>query len=883
MRLRPFLFIVATALLVIGAVAPLAAQDIPIVLSVVVPDYLADVFKPELFTQFVTDNPTIKVNLVKTSSQDMNYPSVVNAIDDHLKGVEKYVSKADVLIINGYNMSVEATRAGYFLDLTPFINADTSLNVDDFIPAIWKAYQWDGGTWALPAAANVSLLMYKPAAFDKAGLAYPDETWTMNDLSNAAEKLAVKDNKGEVKVPGFLPFGNMNAVFVSLLGQGLYDSSTVPNTPQLVNPNLEHVLDEWAKLDKEVGHNINFGDFDPNDVPLRVDQTYLLSGLTGSEKGTWAASLLPGGKAALTIDGFAISGASQYPEQAYQLAKYLTSSIDVVNRFFADTPARKSLENAKSDTTINLTRNLTPEEKALVQRAIDNSLSISDLRFGNYVDAALEKMRTDKIDAHTALQELETQANTNLQQAADLRGKLTASIATPVPTPVLNQGEVNLKFAMMSLVSPLPNQDKWDEAIKEFTDSDPQVKQVTMDTGFTNSLADTTSKYDCFYMPFNLVAGNDDLSQLTNLDPYMSADASFDKNDVVGNIMPQLQRDNKTWGFPIIIQPQILRYNQDMFEKAAVPAPEDGWSISQFNDALKSLKIKPDDKAPFMPSSGGGTYLLILMAAYGGVPLDYRTDPPTVNFTDPDAVNAIRQVLDLAKQGYLKYSRLGNFVGGFGGGGNDVPIYDEALNFLRFYISQNGAGSENNSYRMTTYPKGEKYIGISYDIGSAYISASSQNPEACYRWISYLGQHPNLFLGMPARRSQASSSETAATQGQDITAFYKQLDELMQNANTIAFPSPFGGGNSSPGNFLLQIWLYRVFDKYVLDNGDLDAELAQAQIYATDYQGCIANIPPFDPYKSTTQKEQLAYFKQFTDCAVKADPSLKTLFSFLGG
>jgi ABC-type glycerol-3-phosphate transport system substrate-binding protein len=883
MRLRPFLLIVAAALLLVGTFAPLAAQDSQVVLSVVVPDYLSDVLKPELFAQFEADNPTIKVNLVKTSSQEMNFPSPAASIDDHLKGVEKYASKADVLLINGYNMSVEATRAGYFLDLTSFINADSSLNADDFIPAIWKAYQWDGGTWALPAAANVSLLMYKPAAFDKAGLAYPDENWTLTDLANAADKLAIRDSKGGVKVPGFLGLGNMTAVFVSQLSQRLYDAGTTPNAPQLANPALEQALDEWVKLDKEVGNNVDFSDFDPNDVPLRVDQTYLISGLPGSEKGTWAASLLPGGKAGLTVNAFAVSGASQYPEQAYQLAKYLTSSVDIVNRFFADTPARKSLENARSDTTINISRSLTPEEKVLIQKAIDNSLPISDLRFGDYLDAALNKMRTDNIDAHTALQELETQANTNLQQAAALRGQMTAAVATPMPTPVLNQGEIDLKFAMTSFISPLPNEDKWDEAIQEFTGNDPQVKHITMETGFTTSLADTTSKYDCFYMPFNLVAGNDDLSQLTNLDPYMSADASFDQNDVIGNILPQLQRDNKTWGFPLIIQPQILRYNTTMFEKAAVPAPDDGWNISQFNDALRALKINPEDKAPFVPSGTGGTYLFILMAAYGGVPLDYRTNPPTVNFTDPAAVNAMRQVLDLAKQGYLKYSRLGSFIGGFGGGGTDIPIYDEAFSFLRFYAAQNANESGKNDYRMTTYPRGEQFTGISYDIGSAYISASSQNAEACYRWISYLGQHPALFLGMPARRSQASSSDITATQGQDITAFYQQLDRLMQDPNTIAFPSPFGGGNSSPGNFLLQIWLYRVFDKYVLDNGDLDAELEQAQIHATDYQGCIANIPPFDPYKSTTQKEQLAYFKQFTDCAVKADPSLSSLFSFMGG
>jgi hypothetical protein len=48
----------------------------------------------------------------------------------------------------------------------------------------------------------------------------------------------------------------------------------------------------------------------------------------------------------------------------------------------------------------------------------------------------------------------------------------------------------------------------------------------------------------------------------------------------------------------------------------------------------------------------------MLIAAYGGLPFDYRTDPPTLNFTDPATVEAIRQVLDLAKADLIQYETL---------------------------------------------------------------------------------------------------------------------------------------------------------------------------------------------------------------------------------
>jgi hypothetical protein len=51
--------------------------------------------------------------------------------------------------------------------------------------------------------------------------------------------------------------------------------------------------------------------------------------------------------------------------------------------------------------------------------------------------------------------------------------------------------------------------------------------------------------------------------------------------------------------------------------------------------------------------------MLTLIAAYGGLPLDTRTDPPTVNFSDPATVNALQQVLDLVKNGYISYAAGG--------------------------------------------------------------------------------------------------------------------------------------------------------------------------------------------------------------------------------
>src|SRR6185436_11822375 len=101
-----------------------------------------------------------------------------------------------------------------------------------------------------------------------------------------------------------------------------------------------------------------------------------------------------------------------------------------------------------------------------------------------------------------------------------------------------------------------------------------------------------------------------------------------------------------------------LKYDSDRFSKAGVPQPSLTWTVDQFADALKALKADSIGQSAFIPSNTFGTYLFQLIAAYGGNPIDYRTTPPTINFTDPATVDAIQQVVNLAKDGNFKYRPL---------------------------------------------------------------------------------------------------------------------------------------------------------------------------------------------------------------------------------
>ncbi|HLA43601.1 MAG TPA: hypothetical protein VJZ27_09210, partial [Aggregatilineales bacterium] len=374
--------------------------------------------------------------------------------------------------------------------------------------------------------------------------------------------------------------------------------------------------------------------------------------------------LLPGGRSILEVQGFAVSSGTAYPEASYALAKWLTHQPDVVERLFGAAPARQSLMGIEGseESPFNLP-DFSPEDQALIQQAVSNGISVSEARFIGYLALAREAATRENENPLVALQDAESLAVSNLQAAESMRQDTTVFVATPVPEIAPGSGEIALTFGLPINLSTLPNGDQWQQAIDDFVATDPEVGQLIQKVSFS-SLEDFAETTDCFFLQQNVVPVMN-LQLFLNFDPFMDADPNFDVNDLVGGVLPQIQRENLTWAYPVLLQPEILRYDSEAFiQNGAIP-PQNGWTVDAFNDALRTLKLNPDDPAPFVPRNPGGNYMQILIAAYGGLPLDYRTTPVTVNYTDPATVDAIRQALDLAKNGYIEYQSLGSLFGGF--------------------------------------------------------------------------------------------------------------------------------------------------------------------------------------------------------------------------
>lgn len=101
------------------------------------------------------------------------------------------------------------------LDLTDKVASSEKLEMDKFPSDIKEMYQYDGKTYAVPKDIDTIALWYNKDMFDEAGIAYPDDTWTWDDLYDAAVKLTKDDGSqyGIAMNPSNEQDGWMNVIY----------------------------------------------------------------------------------------------------------------------------------------------------------------------------------------------------------------------------------------------------------------------------------------------------------------------------------------------------------------------------------------------------------------------------------------------------------------------------------------------------------------------------------------------------------------------------------------------------------------------------------------------------------------------------------------------
>ncbi len=133
--------------------------------------------------EFEAENPNIKIDIQ------------VNGWSDYWTALEAAAtggSMPDTFWMHSNNIYYYGSN-DQLLDLTDYIAASDKVDLANYPQGLDDIYNINGKQYAIPKDYDTIALWYNKTLFDEAGIAYPDDTWTWDDLKEAAKKLTKDD------------------------------------------------------------------------------------------------------------------------------------------------------------------------------------------------------------------------------------------------------------------------------------------------------------------------------------------------------------------------------------------------------------------------------------------------------------------------------------------------------------------------------------------------------------------------------------------------------------------------------------------------------------------------------------------------------------------
>ena len=258
----------------------------------------------------------------------------------------EFWDKLPVLIASGQapdliHMSVgyifDYARKGLLENLQPYFDRD--LNEDDFFMEPFKAVRYPdmetGDLYAVPYSFMVTALFYNKDMFDTAGVYYPDDTWTWDDLRAAARRLTMdKDGDGISDQYGFVinpHYESFDPLVRSFGGRMLSDDlrTVTFNSPEGIAA-TQFVVDMIQEDRSTIRGSRN--EFVNQRVAMWISGMYQID-MRDIVTFNWDVAMMPSGPAGRVVrlwpDSFAIPKDAKHKEAAWEFIKYVITRTEM--------------------------------------------------------------------------------------------------------------------------------------------------------------------------------------------------------------------------------------------------------------------------------------------------------------------------------------------------------------------------------------------------------------------------------------------------------------------------------------------------------------------------------------------------------------------------
>ena len=269
-----------------------------------------------------------------------------------------------------------------------------------------------------------------------------------------------------------------------------------------------------------------------------------------------------------------------------------------------------------------------------------------------------------------------------------------------------------------------------------------------------------------------------------DLNPMFDADPTTRPDDFLPATLEECQWDGGTWCVPIHASYQVIFFDKDAFDAVGEAYPEPGWTWDDFLDTAAALTERDGAEVTQWGFVLPWPQHVDLVDSWAGPLINESTDPPQPLLDNPAVAEAVRWYTDL----YLEYEVMPNY---------EIPDEVEAtyVSEGQQLIDEGRAAMWTNSSLLWDWLSQQRNLGVApfpvdapgaqgagdmttpMGIDAVSISAGTAQPQAAYRWATFISQQPTELLGLKmlsARRSVIESGgfwEGAAPEYQETMEF----------------------------------------------------------------------------------------------------------------
>lgn len=288
--------------------------------------------------EYEASHPNVKI--------EISCQADVSGLNQKVQATIGTADAPEIFFMN-YNLAAEYIPLGIVADLSPY-NIDQS----ELASGIVNAYTQDGKVYAVAKDTDSYAVFYNKALFDKAGVPYPEASWTIADFCETAKKLTGDGvigwtNSGSDRVWYNFIYANGGNIYSE---DGTKAAINTPESAEVIQMLMDLTNDGYAYNGAQLAEVSDTAAFTSGIAAMTINGSWMISQYAGALGDNLGIVELPSGKAGKFSAnhgiGYSTTTSNEHMEETVDFLRYLATYDAQVKQIEVVIPANLTCASA---------------------------------------------------------------------------------------------------------------------------------------------------------------------------------------------------------------------------------------------------------------------------------------------------------------------------------------------------------------------------------------------------------------------------------------------------------------------------------------------------------------------------------------------------------